>query len=64
MRKFHITNIDWCIAPDDCDNDPQIANEILETLPKECDVECEDDDMIAETLSDTYGYLINGYTIS
>ena len=38
MRKFHITNIDWCIAPDDCDNDPQIANEILETLPKECDV--------------------------
>ena len=64
MRKFHITNIDWCIAPDDCDNDPQIANEILATLPTECEVECEDEDMIADALSDTYGYLVNGYTIA
>ena len=38
MKKFHVTNIDWYIASEDCDHDPQIANEILETLPKECDV--------------------------
>ena len=63
MKKFHVTNIDWFISMEDCDNDPQIANEILESLPTECDVECEDEDMITETLSDTYGYLVDGYAI-
>ena len=65
MKKFHVTNIDWYIEPEDCNYDPQIANEILKTLPNECDVECEDDVMIAETLYDTYsktyGYLIKCY---
>ena len=64
MKKFHVTNIDWYIAPEDCNYDPQIANEILKTLPNECNVECEDGVMITETLSDTYGYLINCYTIA
>ena len=64
MKKFNITNIDWCIEPEDCDNNPQVAKEILATLPNECEVECEDEDMITDTLSDTYGYLVNSYTIA
>ena len=64
MKKFQVTNIDWCIEPKDCDNNPQVANEILESLPTECEVECEDEDMIADTLSDTYGYLVNSYNIA
>ena len=64
MKKFNITNIDWCVAPEDCDNNPQVAKEILESLPTECEVECEDEEMIADTLSDTYGYLVNSYTIA
>ena len=63
MKKFHVTNIDWYIAPEDCDHDPQIANEILKTLPNDCVVECEDAVMITGTLSDIYGYLVNCYTI-
>ena len=64
MKKFNITNIDWCIEPEDCDNNQQIVNEILATLPTECEVECEDEEMITDALSDTYGYLVNGYTIA
>ena len=64
MKKFNIANIDWCIEPEDCDNNPQVVKEILESLPTECEVECEDEEMIAETLSDTYGYLVNSYTIA
>ena len=64
MKTFNITNIDWCVAPEDCDNNQQIVNEILATLPTECEVECEDEDMITETMSDTYGYLVNSYTIA
>ena len=64
MKKFNITNIDWYIEPEDCDNNPQVAKEILTTLPTECEVECEDEGMITETLSDTYGYLVNSYTIA
>ena len=64
MKTFQVTNIDWCIEPEDCDNNAQVANEILATLPTECEVECEDEDMIADTLSDTYGYLVNSYNIA
>ena len=64
MKKFQVTNIGWCIELEDFDNNAQIAVEIIESLPKECEVECEDEDMIAETLSDTYGYLVNCYTIN
>lgn len=63
MKKFHVTNIDWYIASEDCDYDQEIPFEILKTLPNECVVECEDVTMITETLSDTYGYLVNCYTI-
>lgn len=63
MKKFRVTNIDWYIASEDCDYDQEIAFEILKTLPNECVVECEDVTMITETLSDTYGYLVNCYTI-
>ena len=64
MKKFHVTNIGWCIEPEDFDNNPHIAVEIIESLPKECEVECEDEDMIADALSDTYGYLVNSYNIA
>ena len=64
MKKFQVTNIDWCIELEDCDNNAQVANEILESLPTECEVECEDEDMITDTLSDTYGYLVNSYNIA
>ena len=64
MKKFQVTNIDWCIEAEDCDNNAQVADEILSTLPTECEVECEDEDMIADTLSDTYGYLVNSYNIA
>ena len=64
MKKFQVTNIDWCIEAEDCDNNAQVANEILESLPTECEVECEDEDMIADALSDTYGYLVNSYNIA
>ena len=64
MKKYNVTNIDWCIELEDCDNNAQVANEILATLPTECEVECEDEDMIADTLSDIYGYLVNSYNIA
>ena len=64
MKKYNVTNIDWCIEPEDCDNNTQVANKILESLPTECEVECEDEDMIADALSDTYGYLVNSYNIA
>ena len=41
-----------------------LLNEILESLPTECEVECEDEDMITDALSDTYGYLVNSYNIA
>ena len=63
MKKFHVTNIDWYIASEDCDYDKEISFEILKTLPNECVVECEDATMITGTLSDTYGYLVNCYAI-
>ena len=64
MTKFQVTNIDWCITPEDCDNNPKVAKKIRESLPTECEVECEDEDMIADTLSDIYGYLVNSYNIA
>ena len=64
MKKFQVTNIDWCIESEDFDNNAQVADEILESLPAECEVECEDEDMITDTLSDTYGYLVNSYNIA
>ena len=64
MKKFQVTNIDWCIEPEDCENNAQVADEILAILPTECEVECEDEDMITDTLSDTYGYLVNSYNIA
>ena len=64
MKTFQVTNIDLCIEAEDCDKNTRVANEILESLPTEGEVECEDEDMIADTLSDTYGYLVNSYNIA
>ena len=53
MKKFQVTNIDWCIEPEDCDNNSQVANEILATLPTECVVDsAEQDDIDAFVDSD------------
>ena len=47
MRKFYITNIEW-------DTD----EEKIETLPTETIIEAEDEDEIADKLSDEYGFCI------
>lgn len=64
MAKFHVTNIDWCISVEDCDNDPQIADDILSQLPCECDIECDSEDDIAMALSDKFDYLVDRFSVN
>ena len=49
MKRFSVCGIDW-----DCFADPSHYD-----LPTDAIVECEDEDMVADTLSDEYGWCIN-----
>lgn len=60
--RYNITDIDWCVEPQDCDNNTEMAYEICSSLPTNCIVECENEDEIVEALSDEYGYLVNGFS--
>lgn len=40
-----------------------IIAEIKKSLPKEVELDVEDEDEIADTLSDIYGWLVNSYEI-
>lgn len=56
--KFYVTNIDWDIDDFDYDEEDEL------NLPSETMVECEDEDFIADALSDEYGFCVNSFTIS
>lgn len=56
--KFYVTNIDWDIDDFDYDDEDEL------NLPSETMVECEDEDFIADALSDEYGFCVNSFTIS
>ena len=52
--EYKITDIDWCVD----------EAEDLENLPKETSVTLEDErdiDLIADALSDKFGFLVNSY---
>ena len=49
MKRFSVFGIDW-----DCFADPSHYD-----LPTDSIVECDDEDMVADTLSDEYGWCIN-----
>lgn len=52
--EYKITDIDWCVD----------EAESLENLPKETSVTLEDErdiDLIADALSDKFGFLVNSY---
>lgn len=51
MKVFRVNNIEW-------ETDGQKVD-----LPAEAVVECEDEGDIAGALSDTYGWLVNGFGI-
>lgn len=48
--KYHVTHIDW-------DTD----GEDVEDLPTEAFVECDDEEEIADTLSEHFGWCINTF---
>lgn len=50
---YKITDIDWCV-----DNE-----EDLDNLPTETTIEANDEDCIADALSDEYGFLVNSFNI-
>lgn len=56
--KFYVTNIDWDIDDFGYDEEDEL------NLPSETMVECEDEDFIADALSDEYGFCVNSFTIS
>lgn len=56
MAKYKVTNIDW-----DVDYDDEFAD--TPNLPTEVIIEVEDEDDIADALSDEYGFCINGFSI-
>lgn len=43
--------------------DEAIVDEVKKSLPKEVELDVESEDEIADTLSDTYGWLVNSYEI-
>ena len=53
MKNYKVTDIKWCV------DDPMD----LETLPTEVTISAEDEDMIADELSDTYGFLVESFAL-
>lgn len=51
MMRFRLRDIEW-------ETDGASLG-----LPRECTVECEDEDGIAEALSDLHGWLVNDFAI-
>lgn len=58
MSIYKVHDIDWDFY-DEEPNDPADPNVI--DAPDEMYVECDDEDDIADTLSDRYGYCVKGY---
>lgn len=74
--KFQVKDIDWCIEREDVEenleslfpyvNTPDIdeyINELKSTLPTEVEVEVDDEEDIADYLSDRYGWLVNSFNV-
>lgn len=74
--KFKVKDIDWCIEREDVEenleslspyvNTPDIDEYITElksTLPTEVEVEVDDEEDIADYLSDRYGWLVNSFNV-
>jgi hypothetical protein len=59
MKQFNVTNIVWDVDEYDLDVDEYDLN-----LPTEEVVECDDEDRIADTLSDKYGWCIKSFNIN
>lgn len=53
MVKYKVTNIDWDVD----------EIEDLKDLPTTCIIDAEDEDDIADALSDEYGFCVNGFSI-
>lgn len=49
MAKYKVTDIDW-----DAHNE-----DVMSMLPKNCEVFCDDEDFIADALSDEWGFCVN-----
>lgn len=52
--RYYITDIDWCVD----------EAEDLETLPTNIWVKADDEDGIADALSDEYGFLVNSFNVT
>ena len=74
--KFQVKDIDWCIEREDVEenleslspyvNTPDIdeyINGLKSTLPTEVEVEVDDEEDIADYLSDRYGWLVNSFNV-
>lgn len=74
--KFQVKDIDWCIEREDVEenleslspyvNTPDIdeyINDLKSTLPTEVEVEVDDEEDIADYLSDRYGWLVNSFNV-
>lgn len=74
--KFQVKDIDWCIEREDVEenleslspyvNTPDIdeyINNLKSTLPAEVEVEVDDEEDIADYLSDRYGWLVNSFNV-
>ena len=59
VRRFHVTNIVW----DMTDSQGNSEDEGI-SLPNEIDLYCFDEDEIADTLSDDYGFCVKSFVVN
>ena len=59
MKKFHVTNIKY----DLCDSEGELSPEEAVLLPTTLDVWCDDEDEIADAISDETGWLVESFDI-
>ena len=59
---FHVA-VDWELDLEDPSNEAYLAALKEYNLPLVCTIDCEDEDDIADALSDLYGWLVYSYKI-
>lgn len=58
MAKYKVTDIDWDLSSD-FDEEDSLMLDAFDNLPQECVVEADDEDDIADALSDEWGFCVN-----
>lgn len=53
MKRYKVSDIEWCVD----------YEEDRDTLPTEAYVFADDEDEIADVLSDDYGFLVEGFSL-